>query len=180
MYLNGYKSSALMVLMHEAFTHVRQAQNEAYLELAQENGDIRGLVCDLFVYEGIIYPKETYQGTYVNQSAGAPPLHYSLIPKFSKIMNMQDDSGYREIKNLFIAILDISANGIVLRNMLPGVLVDAVQAKISDKGFQAIDLGVDGVLRHETEAAMEELRDHYADTLATVKMLLMDKLLLAR
>jgi hypothetical protein len=178
--LNMLRNHAVLLLMEETFTHVRNAQHRAYVDLAELNADIRDTPANFFMYGGIIYPKTTPNGTPRPRNVMSPPLHYSLVQILDETNSMIEDAGWTRMKNYFIAIFGVSANGLVLKAFLPEILIAKLQKDLDAVGFKLIDHGpinvtVDPEL---TKESITNIKEHYADMAPALRELLMDKLLL--
>ena len=179
--VNTIKSRAATILMEEAFTHIRNFQHEAYVEMAEENADLRSCAANFFTYGGDIYPKKTPNGTPIPNNVFCPTLHFSLINQLTKINNMPNDAGWNRMKNFFVAILDASTRGLVLNVVLPEVLVGALKKGLGEAAFRVLDQGSpsDWFSHENTEGKIANIKEHYADMFPAMRELLMDKLLLA-
>jgi hypothetical protein len=109
-------------------------------------------------------------------------LHYSLISELDTINNLTAQADYYYVKNFFIACISQSSNGIVLDNLLPLTLVNALKQALPQHIFKMIDTGVYDDLKQEplsiTQQNIQKIKEHYATTISTIRNLLMDKLLL--
>jgi hypothetical protein len=178
--INGLKTTAVNALMDETFTHIRNAQHRAYVELAEKNSDLRVTTATFFMYGGITYPKKSVNGTPVSANINCPPLHYTLAQKLEETNAMPEDAGWTRMRNYFIAILDASANGLVLKAFLPEVLIGRLKKDFGELTFNRIDVGIAETWYSPevTEEMIANIKEHYTDMAPALRELLMDKLLL--
>jgi hypothetical protein len=178
--INVLKGVSVNTLMEETFTHIRNAQHRAYVEMAEENADLRGTTANFFMYAGDVYPLVTPNGTPIPRNVLSPPLHYTLVSKLQEINEMPVVAGWKRMKNYFIAILDASANGLVLKAFLPEVLIGKLQKDLDQVGFRMINEGIHETWNNPevTKEKIANIKEHYADMAPVLQELLMDKLLL--
>lgn len=190
--VNVLKDKALQILLTESFRYINQLAYEEQFALAQANARVRGVTASFFMYAGDIYPDKTKNGESVRLvNVVAPPLHYSLYEEFDAINKRSVHAGIMDVSNYFRAVLSYSVNGIVLDELLPAVLVNALKGEFTDEEFSLINYGVYtaqiprimAITGWEpieaTRKTIEDIKRHYANTILILRDQLMNKLLLA-
>ena len=178
--LNSLQAEAIDVLVGDTQVSIKSAMNELYKELGFKNAKLHNVADTYFLHNGTIYPVGLIQ--ILPYGRQLPNLHTSLLTELNMINTMatQDDLIY--IKNFFIAVVSQSRNAIVLSELLPYVLIDALKKYFTADQFKIIDTGVCGALQQEpisdTRQNIIDIKKHYKATIATLQRLLMDKWLL--
>jgi len=183
--INSLKEMALRVLTTEAFRYINQVAYQDYQELAGQNAKLRGVTASYFTYNGTIYPNTTRNGETVRLvNVVAPALHYSLYEAYDGIVRRTTTAGTIEVSNYFRAVLSASANGIVLDELLPAILVGHLRGEFLAAEYAIIDGDISGTQPHHwepietTRRNIEAIKEHYAHTIAILRDQLMNKLLL--
>lgn len=171
--MSHYIVQAQTLLCKEVFAYVDKMTNEAFAQLARENSKIRGCAASHFMYQGAIYPDHSQGGTYAM-------LHVTLYDTFDEIVRQRKDSGREEIKNFFSAVLNISANGIVLDALLPTILVNSLKKEFDEPIYKIINQGSPDhwVSIETTRTNIIAIKHHYAKTIERLREILMEKFLL--
>ena len=178
--LNSLQAETINVLIEETQASIKSAMNDLYKELGFKNAKLHNVSDTYFLHNGTIYPIGLIQ--ILPYGRQLPNLHTSLLTELNMINTMatQDDLIY--IKNFFIAIVSQSRNAIVLSELLPYVLVDALKKHFTADQFKIIDTGVCGALQQEpisvTQQTIQDIKQHYRSTIESLQYLLMDKFLL--
>lgn len=183
--INSLKDKALQILITESFRYINQQTHHGHVELARKNAKLRSVTANYFTYNGYIYPNTTSTGESVRlTNVIAPSLHYSLYEEFDGLTKQMEKAGSVEISNYFRAVLSYSVNGIVLDELLPGILVSHLRGDFTVEEFSLINDGLSDVKsRWEpievTRQNILDIKNHYANTISLLRSMLMDKLLMA-
>lgn len=178
--LNDLQNEAINFLLKEAFTHINAAILEKYQALVKKNNVLIGKSDFHFMSAGVIYPIQNEPT--IMHSISAPALHYSLLNELAEINSMAAQADFHYIKNFFVAAITQSHNEIVLTEVLPMVLVNALKTEYSDYNFKILDRGICGALQQEplsmTKEAIQNIKTHYKSTITMLHHLLIDQMLL--
>jgi hypothetical protein len=176
-YVIRIKEEAIEFLLETTFSHVHQLMHEAYIGLTKENCILQQRNNRSFHFDGVYYPTQ-----YDELTSNVPSLHVTLISRLYEINNFLVDRHYHYVKNYFSAVISNSYNEIVLNEMLPTTLLNALKTEISKPGFKILDCGYYGSSYREPIALtlenLAQLKDHYSETLKKLQSTLMEKLLL--
>lgn len=183
--VNDLKVKALDIAYQELFSYVAKEADERYAALAKENACLQGNTCEFFFFDGEVYPRHSSNGTPVyGANVRSAPLHYSLLPQFDQIQATLRSTHRSEIRNYLGAVLNCSINGIVLDTMLPPVIISKLRSSFTKFEYDLINLGenclnpADWEPIEVTKKNMKDIEEHYAETITTLRMLLMEKLFL--
>ena len=180
---NQLNDRSVTILMDEAFMHIHKHMEEGYVLLAKKNSKLRSVSSANFICKGIIYPAIISNvSTTNNVPTPMPTLHYSLLEELDNVNNSLEKAGFHFIKNYFSAVLSHSYNGIVLKELLPSVLYNKLKIELPRENFNIINQEFLSQGIYEPKAVtiknIAMIKNHYAETIITLRKVLMDKLLL--
>ena len=178
--LNSLQAEAINVLLEETLTNIKATMNNEYKELGRANAKLLLTNETRFINNGVIYPITVVKT--IPYGSRIPNLHVSLLSELDVINSTIAQADIPYIKNFFIAAVSQSHNAIVLTELLPAVLINALKLYFSTEKFKIIDTGVCGALQQEpisvTQQNIAAIKDHYKSAVVTLQRLLMDKWLL--
>ena len=172
---------AVDILLKETFIHINRMQTEQIIALGKVNAELHKKRGYAFISNGILYPRSNVVEI-PPLGHQIPMLHYSLLGELDAINQAFANADYQYVKNFYIAAITQSHNEIVLQELLPTILVNALKQQLTPRQFKMIDTGIYGALQQEpisaTKQTIANIKEHYKATMTTIQHLLMDKLLL--
>lgn len=179
--LNFVQGRAIDILNKAMFSHIEKINEEDYRALANSNSAKLNIpMANFFLYDGCIYPQTSPNGVPIRGvRVTAPPLHYSLIEQFDEIRKRVSAAGQNEFTNFFISVISISAHEMVLSEVLPTVLLNALKSGLPEGGFDLLNKGIPQLCMgpQVTKIALENLKDQWAPTIEKLRQTLMNQLL---
>lgn len=183
---DAIRAKAHRILLEETFIHIEQDLDERFFNLAKDSSVARGVTASFFMCNGEIYPKRSVNGTVIrNTRVFAPPLHYSLYDRFSEITRYMQQIDRTSVANFFSAVLSVSANNVVLDELLPSVLTGTLRQKLGSDAYTLLNAGHNHFQRSTeplevTKANIFKIKEHYAETISYLRETLVEQLLLVK